>query len=390
MTRNKKEQTDADHTHRVELLLKAALLKGEEAKDAWRNWRAHVDFEGELDWTSYRLLPLLYQNLKRLRVDDPLMGRIKGVYRRAWYRNQNLFRSGAAVIRALQAAGIETLILKGAALTWLYYKDYGLRPMEDFDVLVPTQKRRAAIDVLNRNGWTPRVFSFCPLEESTERRLDVLHAWPFNNGVQQELDLHWHVIPPLVVDTVGDEDFWACAIPVANDSVTALALNASDQLFHICAHGGGWSPMVSMQWVADALTILNTAQEEIDWEQLVERAKQHQLTLPLLTALQYLTRAFHAAVPADILERLSEVPVSDLDRKYYRVIAAPEPDLYAYYASLWYSYLRATGADRTASTARKLAGFLDYLCLTKGMTYRQLTYWAVTRSIVRISEHLRR
>ena len=42
------------------------------------------------------------------------MGDLKGIYRRAWYLKQALFRDGVSVLRSLHAAGIKTAVLKGA------------------------------------------------------------------------------------------------------------------------------------------------------------------------------------------------------------------------------------------------------------------------------------
>src|SRR5262245_53419620 len=107
------------------LLLDAALLPFDAAWSAWQAWKTAVDFENGLDRGSYRLLPLVYRNLSRPGLEDPLLGRLKGVYRLTWYKNQFLFRTLAEVLRRLDAAGVPALVLKGASLTTLYYRDLG-------------------------------------------------------------------------------------------------------------------------------------------------------------------------------------------------------------------------------------------------------------------------
>src|SRR3990172_6475884 len=104
-------------TRAQELLLRAALLQGEPARHAWQHWRMQVNLEQEWDAGTYRLLPLVYHNLRALGVDDPLMSKLRGIYRREWYKNQMLFHTIAEVLRLFHAAGIETMILKGSALT---------------------------------------------------------------------------------------------------------------------------------------------------------------------------------------------------------------------------------------------------------------------------------
>ena len=85
-------------TREQELLLRAALLQGEPALQAWQDCKAQVNLEQELDMGSYRLMPLLYRNLRTLGVDDPLMGKLRGIYGREWYKNQMLFRAMAEVL----------------------------------------------------------------------------------------------------------------------------------------------------------------------------------------------------------------------------------------------------------------------------------------------------
>lgn len=48
------------------------------------------------------------------------------------------------------------MVLKGGSSAIRYYRDLGLRPMNDFDFLVPTGQAREAFDLLCRQGWKQR------------------------------------------------------------------------------------------------------------------------------------------------------------------------------------------------------------------------------------------
>ena len=61
-------------TPEQELLLRAALLQGEASLKAWQEWKSTLDFD-HIDPGSQRLVPLLYHNLQRQGVQDPLMGK---------------------------------------------------------------------------------------------------------------------------------------------------------------------------------------------------------------------------------------------------------------------------------------------------------------------------
>jgi len=98
-------------------LLRASLSDGPEALQAWQDWRAATDID-TLDQESYRLLPLLYDNLRRLGVDDPVLVRYRSVYKHMWYRNQLTFRAiTLSVLLAVVLAAANTYLGLFAGLT---------------------------------------------------------------------------------------------------------------------------------------------------------------------------------------------------------------------------------------------------------------------------------
>ena len=85
-----------------ELLLRAGLLRGAEATDAWQRWQIANDIN-KIDQGSFRLLPLVYRNLSANSVNYPLTGRLKGIYRFTLYRNLNLWRHVSPALRPQSA-----------------------------------------------------------------------------------------------------------------------------------------------------------------------------------------------------------------------------------------------------------------------------------------------
>lgn len=94
-------------------LLKAAFAADETAAAAWRRWRDAVDWEAHLDHDAFRLLPRTYRNLRRLGVADPLLLRLRGIARQAWYANQRRLHP---TVQALTAAGVELLLVPPTAV----------------------------------------------------------------------------------------------------------------------------------------------------------------------------------------------------------------------------------------------------------------------------------
>ncbi len=348
-----------------EVLLRAALLKGSDAADAWNEWRSRVDIDDidHLDPGSYRLLPLLYHNLKSLYPEEPIMMKLKGVYRLTWYKNQLLFHVISGILRAFHHAGIETMVLKGAALTFLCYQYYGLRPMNDFDVLVRADQAMSAIRLLQKMGWKPIDF------EPTEEYVSVSYSHGFEDESGRELDLHWHIFSQCR-DAYADDDFWEKAVVTTFHDAPTMVLNPTDQLLHVCVHGARWNETPPFRWVADAIMILNKSGNEIDWSRLALQAEKCRLILPLLNTLLYLRDIFKAPMPPEIIGTLQRVQVPYVERMEYKIIANP-PTKWTAILDLWCQHARLT--EKTNSL-RRFMTFPAFLRRIWGISLWKLPY----------------
>ncbi|HYB44085.1 MAG TPA: nucleotidyltransferase family protein, partial [Candidatus Methylomirabilis sp.] len=156
-----------------ELCLRAALSPGQPGRDAWRRVLAAAALE-DLDRACRSLLPLVYRNLAGPGADDREVDGLKERYLETWSANQRIFDCVLPLLRALEQAGIDVIVLKGLAMIAGFYRDPGLRPMADVDVLVAPAEAERAGRVAVGAGWQPRY----PL---TAAFLRVKHAGPFDH-----------------------------------------------------------------------------------------------------------------------------------------------------------------------------------------------------------------
>ncbi len=358
------------------LLLRASLLEGDDALDAWQEWKATVEFE-QLEWSSQRLLPLLYRNLVDHGVADDLIGRLRGAYKLTWYKNQLLFRESAEALRSLHHAGIETMLIKGVALTLLHYGDHGLRPMGDLDVLVPRNQASLAVQLLATQGWSP---SMRPLDRFTELYFLSRHAHGFEAGTGRTLDLHWHLLHECC-SAISDEEFWRRAIPIEIDDVPTHALDPTDQLFHISVQGIKWDSVPPLHQAADAMTILHTAGHEIDWDRFVMLCQERRMTLPARASLTYLRDVVDAPIPSGVFESIRQVPVSRLEEFEHEVrIGSPRP--VGPLRQLLLYYVRYSRQAKGMGGSRRLTGFPRFLRSVWDLDHRwQLPIAALVRGV---------
>lgn len=336
-------------TPQQELLLKVLLCDGPEWQNHWMRWSGSSDIDA-LDNGSYGLLPLLYRKLQQAGVDYLRLNGLKGAYRKNWVRNHQLFNQAVPAMESLHGAGIPIMLLKGAALTLQVYGDFGLRTMRDIDVLVPTERTRAALAILQEAGWT---FIRDKLPDD-EDFLNFHHALYFKNANGHELDLHRKSLIHCMAED-ADVDFWSSSEPVLVDDIPCRVMNPADQLLHVLAHGAVRNPIPPIRWVADAVWILRRY-PDLDWRRLIQQTEKRQLALPLRATLDYLSGIIGAPVPADVRDRLHRMQVSPESRALYELFIRPLSP--AYHAKSFRANFQRfrEGAGRK-SFLRNLAGY---------------------------------
>ena len=133
-------------------LLRAALAESPDAAEAVQSWLAfHRDgsgFQG-LESGSRKLLPLAYRNAKAS-IPSELRVELRQIQLESWANNQKRFHLLEKLLAWFHSNGIPTLVLKGMALSVLYYRDMSVRPTSDFDILVPEEQASDVIDRLER------------------------------------------------------------------------------------------------------------------------------------------------------------------------------------------------------------------------------------------------
>lgn len=363
-------------TESQEILLRAALLPAPEGVAAWQAWKEQNDLVGSHhDIGSFRLLPLVYKNLVAAGVDDPLLPRLKGIYRFSWCANQRLFHDAAGAVQQLQDAGIRTLVLKGAALSALHYQNRGLRPMSDVDVLVPVSQVTQAIERLRRFGWRT--------SHLVEEDFSYRHAAQLVNEDGRELDLHWHAFYECL-QADADDDLWRRAVPLTLQDVRTLALDPGDALLHTVVHGMRWDEVPTIRWIPDAMAILKSAGDRVDWSRVLEQAGRRRLLLRFGRGLGYLHERFDAAVPDEVLTRLRAHRPAYMERMEYRYLGLGIEErarvVLGHYPFHLVDYLRFAAGQ---GPVRKVLGFPEYLRYRFGVDGRSRLVGLVLRHAVR-------
>ena len=161
----------------------------------------------------YGLIPLLYKsllykNLLHSVYDPKLVGYLEAFYKLNEERNIKILQQLEEIISWLDAAGIEVVLLKGAAaLSESHYESIGERLMIDIDILVDERDIFRAIDVLKTNGYQ-ELNPTSPLEVEWHhyRRM-------YKEEHPASLELHRKLLNARAVHYFGTELQKECFIP---------------------------------------------------------------------------------------------------------------------------------------------------------------------------------
>jgi hypothetical protein len=353
------------------LLLQAALLSGEASLKSWQQWRESIDIEN-LDTESYHLLPLLYRSLSAQEVIDPHIGRLKGVYRRTWVENQVLFQKLTVINDCFQKHEIQTLLLKDAALNLYYYRDNGLRMIPNLEILINPSNALMGINLLQKLGWEP-------IGKIPKINLQFSQSMSFKNSVSQYLILRWHLFADGLPEK-AENDLWENATITKLGESEMYIFSPTDQMLSIC--GALKNQLTSSSKIADAATIINDLQNQIDWHKLVIKAQEYHLVDPLKKLIHTLREILNISIPSENFTEMINLPISRFESREYQIMNQKNNSLLERFNLRYYQYARMMNHENRKSHFLGFAKYLQYLWELENLW--QVPYQVIIRGIRRL------
>ena len=274
-------------------LLQAAIVGDlEKAAAAYRQWEATTDFN-DVDFAAMRLLVAIAHRIP----DDILKAkdraRLSGVERKLWSESLVALRSAGPALAAIENAGIDVMVFKGAVRTVLDYSNLRGRYASELDLLVRPDDFRRAWGAIRGAGWQ-YVLGFEP-------NLDLLIGANLSKPKSGELDLHKYAYHQLLMSDIEPTALWARASKHQFLGHAVFVPSPTDRLLMAIAHGmiGGHE---QSDWLVDCALLVQGG--EVDWPLFLELARERGVSAHAAIVLSYLAGPLEVPVPKGPLESL--------------------------------------------------------------------------------------
>jgi len=268
--------------------------------------------EADLNWESLgqvarveRVAPLLYTAVRNQHLVPPS---VEEEWRRLYYAtalgNTRRLHELQDVMHRLSEQGVAAILLKGAALAETVYRNAAVRPMDDLDLLVRRSDVLTALSVLASLGYRPG-----RVEASSDKLADwEMERALYKGEAKTWIDMHWSLVSNYYHQyTLPVDWFWQTALPARLLNVPCMVLAPEGQLLHLCAqlvyHDVQREEPRLLQ-LHDVAEVIVCYQKEIDWLEVLARAKAYDLVLPLQLVLARAVDEWRVPIPKDIREQL--------------------------------------------------------------------------------------
>jgi hypothetical protein len=250
------------------------------ALPSWEGLAEHAEAHG--------LIPLLSTHLQAAGVAIPggLRLQLQGYYLQHAHAARLREQVLTEVLTLYRDAGIDVLLLKGAALAQLVYPQPLLRPMRDIDILVRASDAPRAQALLAEIGFAPPPSPMAGLEADHHHLAAIKRAvdgFSISVEVHHGLNLNEPGRPPRTF-----EELAPAAQPLTIGGIVAQTLGCEDMLWHIYRHAF-CMPMgyesLRLIWVADLVSLVEAWLDRIDWERVARQYPAAYALLPLLHTL---------------------------------------------------------------------------------------------------------
>jgi len=276
--------------------------------DPARVKRIHALLELQIDWTKLlsfaqrnALIPLLYFQLNKIASSLIPSDRLKELHDRFQHNsalNTLLTAEMIVLIDLFEQNQIPAIPYKGPAIGAGVYGQLVLRQFADLDILVRETDVWKATDLLLERGYKGH-FVIPAKRRPAFIRLSYVRSFTRDSTT---VELHWRLAPRFFGPYFDISRLWERTRKIPLQGSCVRIPFSDDLILMLCIHGAKdcWE---KLEWVCGLAEVVR-ADPELDWEDLLNRAKDAQaigvVSVGLLLAHDFL----EAPIPMNIIRKL--------------------------------------------------------------------------------------
>jgi hypothetical protein len=228
---------------------------------------------------------------------------------------RNLLLAGELIriLDLLEEHGISAIPYKGPILAAAVYGDLALRKPGDLDLLLRREDVRKARDLLLDQGYEPMDRPELPVGQLTSVQEEAFFRFEREYGLTHgeaeiDVELQWRVMPTQFTFPLEVEAIRGRLRQASLGRKQIHTVSPEDLLLILCVHGSKhfWE---RLQWVCDVAETIRAYRDELNWQELMERATALGCRRMLLLGLSLAAELLEAELPEEVSRDAGSDPV---------------------------------------------------------------------------------
>lgn len=286
-----------------------------------------IHLQQKMDWkkivnvaTFNGVAPLLFMNLKRSKLENLVPPKailsLRNSYFQTLMLNSRRINNLQEILKLFAEKNMQVIGLKGVILVQLVYKDLGLRPMSDIDLLVEEADLQRAEKIMNRLGYRTHVSG---IKRFFLNFLTRKHQLPIFSNIQNNtfIEIHSDINPPINQYKADLQLFKDKSIFLKNSLLKTFS--PEDLLIHLCLHLDRHffiHGKFRLAWISDILELLRKFQTKFQWKLFMQSCENQQIEQPIYQILNLVNRLYAYQFPTEIAEKIVFFHSSELEDEF--------------------------------------------------------------------------
>jgi hypothetical protein len=241
-------------------------------------------------------------------------------------RNAVIFEELKNVLKTFNHAGVDTVVLKGAALAEMVYRNLALRSMSDVDLLIKKEDIYNVDLILKGRGYYSPDAQGIDLSAVRSDYLTTL-AYISSSETSPCFHIHWHFVNSTIpndslIRNIPMANIWHDADKAHIAGVDTLVMAPHHLLIHLAEHSLRVSHSLSkFCFLCDINEAVESYGETIDWERLIIESRRFNLDWLVYLPLYFAVKFLNTKIPNEVLLRLRPERVSLYEKIFIKLVA---------------------------------------------------------------------